>query len=68
MWRVLEQRRANCIAVKDSDYDKVTEFKNKDKSFHYYISVRDNNYKTVSQELRNGKWESIMSSCYSKHI
>lgn len=67
MWRILEQRHHNCIATKDSDYDKITEFKNKNKAFHYYISVFDNNYRTVQEELRNGKWESIASSCRSQY-
>lgn len=68
LWRVLEQNRANCIATKDSDYDKITEFKNKDKSHHYYTSVFNNNYRTVYEELRNGKWEYIASSCCSEYI
>lgn len=67
MWRILEQVRSNCIATKDSDYDKITEFKNKMKAHHYYTSVFNNNYRTVYQELRNEKWESIASSCCSKY-
>lgn len=68
MWRILEQNYNSRVATKDSDYDKITEFKNKNKAFRYYISVFNNNYRTVYEELRNGKWEYIASSCCSKCI
>lgn len=66
MWRVLEQNHHNCIATKDSDYDKIAEFKNDMKAHHYYVSVFNNNYKTVLEEQVNGKWQSKASSCCSK--
>ena len=67
-WRVLEQSHSSCIATKDSDYDKITEFKNRDKAFRYYISVFDDNYLTIYEELTDGKWEYIASSCCNEYI
>ena len=55
MWRVQEQKRHTRIAVKDKHFDKITEFKSKDKANHYYFSVFNDNYFTSLQELINGK-------------
>lgn len=66
LWRIKEQKHCNCYATKDSDYDKITEFKNKDKANHYYVSVFNNNYTTVLKELVNGKWQYRAASCCSK--
>lgn len=63
MWRVLEQNRNNCIAIKDSDYNKITEFTNEDKANYYYTSVFNSNYRTVLEEKVDGKWEYRASSC-----
>ena len=65
MWRVQEQKRHTRIAVKDKHFDKITEFKSKDKANHYYFSVFNDNYFTSLQELINGKWENRASSCIS---
>lgn len=66
MWRVLEQNHHNCTAIKDSDYDKITEFKNEGKANYYYVSVFDNNYRTVLEEFVDGKWKYRAASCCSK--
>ncbi len=42
LWRVLEQNRHNCTAIRDSDYNKITEFTNEDKAIittHLYLIV-----------------------------
>lgn len=65
MWRVQEQKHHTRIAVKDEHFDKITEFKSKDKANHYYCSVFNDNYFTCMQELVNGKWENRASSCVS---
>lgn len=68
MWRVLEQNHHNCIANKDSDYDKITEFKNESKANYYYTSVFNSNYRTILQKKVNDKWEYRASSCCSEFI
>ena len=67
LWRVKEQKYHNRNAIKDSDYDKITEFKNDDKASHYYTSVFNNNYRTVLEEQVDGKWQYRAASCCSEY-
>jgi hypothetical protein len=66
LWRIKEQKHSNCYATKDSDYDKITEFKNKNKAHHYYVSVFNNNYRTVLEEQVDNKWQYRAASCCSE--
>ena len=56
----------NLNATKDSDYDKITGFKNEMKAHHYYVSVFNSNYKTVLEECVNSKWQYRAASCCSE--
>lgn len=66
MWRIKEQKHHSRDAIKDSDYDKITEFKNEMKAHHYYASVFNSNYKTVLEECVNNKWQYRAASCCSE--
>lgn len=68
MWRIKEQKHHNRDATKDSDYDKITEFKNKNKAHHYYTSVFNNNYRTVLEEQVDSKWQYRAASCCSEFV
>lgn len=65
LWRVKEQKYHNKNATKDLDYDKITEFKNDMKAHHYYVSVFNDNYRTILEEQVDGKWQYRASSCCS---
>ena len=65
LWRVKEQKHNICDATKDSDYDKITEFKNNSKAHHYYVSVFNSNYRTVLEEQVDDKWQYRAASCCS---
>lgn len=67
LWRIKEQKHHIRTATKDSDYDKITEFKNEDKAHYYYTSVFNNNYKTVLEEYEDGRWQYRAASCCSEY-
>lgn len=67
LWRIKEQKHHIRTATKDSDYDKITEFKNKDKAYYYYTSVFNNNYRAVLEEYVDGKWQYRATSCCSEY-
>ncbi len=65
LWRVKEQKYHIKDATKDLDYDKITEFKNDMKAHNYYVSVFNDNFRTVLEEQADGKWQHRASSCCS---
>ena len=67
LWRIKEQKHHIRTATKDSDYDKITEFNNENEARHYYISVFNDNYKTVLEEYIDNKWEYRSASCCSEY-
>ena len=67
LWRIKEQKHHIRTVTKDSEYDKITEFKNEDKAHCYYTSVFNDNYKTVLEEYVGNKWEYRAASCCSEY-